>query len=168
MSIDFQKIFLETKENPKNDNPWEGTYIAEYYKLTPKKRGTRAEKIIEKILTQLGYDVQPPTENNGGYDRIVNGIKTEIKFGLAANRNEQWRTVFNHISMQKDWEQIIFGCINGDLSVRIVCFKRNNLPQYLLSCQQGGKKIQNDDFMISGKKSVELLFDENAEVIWIS
>ena len=156
----FSQIEIE------NDNPWKNTPYENYYLLTPRKKGSFAEKAISCLLTELNYNVQNPV--NTGHDRIVNGYKTEIKFGLTTNKNNNWETIFNHISINKDWEKILFCCINGDLSVRVVQFSRDNLPQILLKNQQGGKQIQNDDFMINGNKTTQLMFDEKAEVIWIS
>lgn len=140
-----------------SSSPWKGTPLNDFYLLNPKKKGGQGEKIAGAILEKLGYDVNYDVPNNGGYDMIVDGKKTEIKFSLASTRNFIWQFTFNHIGFKKDWEQIIFVGINGDMNIHIVKYDKDNLPQDLLSKQQGGKKGDNDDFMCSGVKSTKLM-----------
>lgn len=138
-------------------SPWAGTILNDFYLLNPKAKGVKGEKIAEAILTNLGYVVEKTHINNGPFDRFVNGKKTEIKFSLASQRNYDWRFTFNHIGFDKDWEQIIFVGINGDLDIHIVKYNKDEIPMNLLSRQQGGKNGNNDDFMSSGVKSKRLM-----------
>ena len=136
-------------------NPWADTPLETYYLLNPKAKGTQGEKIAEAILIKLGYEVKPRT--NSGNDRLVNNLKTEIKFSAASERNYEWRFTFNHIGFEKDWDQIIFVGVNGDLSIHIVKYDKDKLPKDLLSHQQGGSKSKNDDFMCTGENSTKLM-----------
>ena len=141
--------------NCETNNPWEGTPLERYYTVDPKKKGAQGEKIAMAILENLGYDVKPRT--NAGHDCIVNGVKTEIKFSAASKRNYNWQFTFNHIGFEKDWDQIIFVGVNGDLNIHITKYDKNELSMEFLSHQQGGSKSNNDDFMSTGVKSTQLL-----------
>lgn len=146
------------------DNKWSGTPMEKYAALGPKQKGAYSEKIIRSFLIDQGYKIENPT--NPGHDFIMDGKKIELKFGLATDKNSNWRTIFNHIGLEKDWEEIIFACVNGDCQIRMVKIAKENLPTKLLSHQQGGNKSENDDYMINGVKARQILFEtENVEVI---
>ena len=138
-------------------NPWAGTPLESYYAAHPKKKGVLGENITEAILTKLGYKVENRT--NAGNDRLVNGITTEIKFSAATDRNYNWQFTFNHIGFEKDWDQIIFCGVNGDLNIHISKYTKDELTKQYLSNQQGGKKSNNDDFMSTGTNSTKLLMN---------
>lgn len=136
-------------------NPWKDTPLEDYYCVSPKQKGVQGEKIAETILKELGYDVKPATSS--GNDRLVNGIKTEIKFSAASEKNSDWKFTFNHIGFKKDWDDIIFVGVNGDLRVHITRYNKESFPKEYLSHQQGGKSGDNDDFMSTGTKSQKLM-----------
>ena len=145
-------------------NPWTGTILEGYYALNPASKGSKGEQAVEEMLKQLGYDVQ--RRKNAGHDRVINGVKTEIKFALAVNRNENFQCIFNHIGMEKDWDEIILCCVNGDMEIRMVSFTKDNFPLELCSRQQGGKSGGNDDFMCNANNSFDLLHHEDAKVLF--
>ena len=130
-------------------NPWSDTSVANYYALSNAAKGSAGEQIVESILKEKGYTVEPRV--NTGHDRIINGRKTEIKFCLATKRNTQFKTTFNHIGFNKDWEDILFVCINGDGEIASALYSKENFPHDMIHHQQGGNTSDNDDFMISGK-----------------
>lgn len=152
---------VNTYLNALPKNPWSGTILEDYYALNPASKGSRGESIVSEILKTHNCDVQPRL--NAGHDRIVNGVKTEIKFALAVERNCDFKCIFNHIGMEKDWEEIILCCVNGDLEVKMVSFTKENFPIELCSRQQGGKFSANDDYMSSDGRS--LLEHENAKIL---
>lgn len=136
-------------------NPWKDTPLEDYYCVQPKIKGVQGEKIAETILKELGYDIKPATSS--GNDRLVNGVKTEIKFSAASERNYDWKFTFNHIGFKKDWEDIIFVGVNGDLNIHITKYNKNSFPKEFVSRQQGGKSGDNDDFMSTGAKSQKIM-----------
>lgn len=156
----YINLFTECTIN----NKWAGTPLEKYAALGTRQRGAFSESAVKQILSELGFNIESP--QNPGHDFIMNGIKTELKFGLTTGRNNNWRTMFNHIGLEKDWEQLVLACINGDLKFRIVLIKRDNLSEDLLQHQQGGNKSENDDYMISGVRARKALFDSNAEVLY--
>lgn len=144
-------------------NPWKDTILENYYTLNPASKGSHGEKIVEEILKQFNYEVKPRV--NAGHDRIVNGVKTEIKFALAVNANSDFKCIFNHVGMEKDWEQLILCCVNGDMEIRMVSFTKDNLPIELWTRQQGGKNGGNDDYMCNADNSCKVLWHENANIL---
>ena len=74
--------------------------------------------------------------------------------------------IFNHIGMEKDWDEIILCCVNGDMEIRMVSFTKDNFPLELCSRQQGGKSGGNDDFMCNANNSFDLLHHEDAKVLF--
>lgn len=137
------------------NNPWINTPLERYYTVGAKTKGVKGEEIAAAILKNLGYDVQPRT--TPGHDRIVNGRKTEIKFSAASERNYKWQFTFNHIGFDKDWDDIIFVGVNGDLNIHIVRYTKEELSTKCLSHQQGGNTSSNDDFIIAGTKATDIL-----------
>ena len=141
-------------------NPWENTPLERYCSVNAKSRGAKAEEIVKNILKSNGYDVKLATDT--GHDCIINGVKTEIKFGLATKRNTDYKVIFNHIGFKKDWEQILFVCVNGDGEIVSALYSRDNFPYDAITRQQGGKSGGNDDFMINGTHSKAVLFNPTA------
>lgn len=136
-------------------NLWADTPLERYYAANPKLKGACGEEIAATILSKLGYNVRERT--NPGHDKIINDRKTEIKFSAASERNCKWQFTFNHIGFHKDWDDIIFVGVNGDLSIHITKYTKEELATKCLSHQQGGNTSSNDDFMITGTKSTEIL-----------
>ena len=145
-------------------NPWIGTPVEKYYALANSAKGSVGEQIVEKILKEKGYNVQP--RMNPGHDRIINGRKTEIKFCLATKGNKDYKTTFNHIGFNKDWDDILFVCINGDGEIASALYSKDTFPFDLVHHQQGGNSSNNDDFMISGKASATILFNQTAQKLF--
>ena len=144
-------------------NPWRGTILENYYALNPASKGSKGEQVVEEILKEHGYIVR--NRQNAGHDRIINDVKTEIKFALAVNKNENFQCIFNHIGMSKDWDEIILCCVNGDMEIRMVSFTKDTFPIDLCSRQQGGKNGGNDDYMCNANNSYDLLYHENAKIL---
>ena len=167
-------------------NNWKNTPFENYKNLDPKQKGVLGEMIVEKIMLTEGHKVKKP--GNPGHDRIINGIKTEIKFGLAISPTckktktkliEPDNFTFNHIALEKDWEKFIFCGINPDKdnkNVRIspnqkwpkyriyvmdkVDFEKHmsGADTYPFKRQQGGKGSTNDDYIVAGSKACADLF----------
>ena len=145
-------------------NPWKNTILQGYYALNPASKGSKGEQIVEEILKSLGHSVKPRI--NAGHDRLVDGIKTEIKFALAVGRNTEYQCIFNHIGMTKDWDQIILCCVNGDLEIKMVSFSKEDFPIDMCARQQGGKNGTNDDFMCNSGVSYTMLTHEKAKTLF--
>ena len=63
-------------------DPWIGTPLEGYYKLSPSNMGEVGEILISDYMTMnLNSIVQDRTDP--GHDRIVDGYKVEMKFSAA-------------------------------------------------------------------------------------
>ena len=139
-------------------DPWEETPFKGYVFMSPKQKGEFGERFVSKYLTAELCDVKRAKTSTAGHDRVVNGILTEIKFSLAT-RNKKGGVkkdsfIINHISRDKDWERLIFFGINSDEEdARLVWFNKEDFianlesDECLFAHQQGGKSIENDDFI---------------------
>lgn len=156
---DLKEYFEDPEIVKTNENPWKGTCVEGYYNLLPNQKGSASEKLIIKALEKKGHKVTRRT--NAGHDFVVDGRKVELKFGLATDRNTNFETIYNHISINKDWDDILFVCVNGDGEIKSACFSKENLPWDLAKHQQGGAGVKNDDFMISHGEAAALLDDEH-------
>lgn len=142
---------------------WENTPFKGYALLNNKQKGNYGENIIIDIMTHIGYNVRH--RENSGHDMIIEGITAEAKFSLAQTNHKQKKIlsdvfIINHVSLNKDWERVIFVGINPDNNHRMFWFSKTDFKAILykkyFSVQQGGQKGNNDDYICSGKKIIEL------------
>lgn len=150
-------------------DPWEGTLFEKYVFLNPKQKGEFGEIFTSNVLRYIGLEVIKAETSTSGFDRYVNGKKCEIKFGLAIRDKKggikKDSFIINHVSKEKDWEFLLFIGINPNLQMRPIWFTREDFKKYGCSCfntQQGGKKIENDDYMctnIQGLLSCDWTFE---------
>lgn len=143
-------------------DPWKGTVFENYVFAGNDIKGAFGEAYVNECMKQLGGTITPRT--NAGHDSIINGFKTEIKFALS-QRDTKKRIIkenaytFNHISLAKDWDRIIFMGIHPDSEQTTFVWmskqdvidaleeqKRDDRRTYF-STQQGGEGGGNDDFM---------------------
>tara|TARA_R110002126_G_scaffold131598_1_gene275448 strand:+ start:32 stop:664 length:633 start_codon:yes stop_codon:yes gene_type:complete len=120
----FEDAELENFLIESHKNNWTHTPFEKYPEISTKNKGVFGEKVVEKYMELSGYSVESPIDT--GHDRIIGGIKTEIKFSLAnspmiAGKNDTLRGqklinpdefTFNHIAEGKDWDRLIFFGIN--------------------------------------------------------
>lgn len=154
--------------NWKNDVVW-----SSYHKLGNKQKGTNGEFYVHRLFEAAGYEVHPPAHTD--HDKIVNGLKVEIKTSLAVSEGDtiiKDKFIFNHIAVGKDWDRLLFCCVNPDPEWGNMKIRRNdNLPykkvrlhymdksdfvEYMSNTeykdnvfkhQQSGEKGGNDDFI---------------------
>jgi len=149
----FEDGSLELYISNNIEDPWNKTKYKGYVHMSPKQKGEFGERFTEKHLTINGFDVKSAPSSTSGYDRIVNGKKCEIKYGLATRKNggvTKDSFIINHVSKEKDWDFLLFIGINSEKNMRIIWFKREDFKENCSVCfniQQGGKKIDNDDYM---------------------
>jgi len=140
-------------------DPWDKTKFKGYVHMSPKQKGEFGERFTEKFLTMNGFDIKSASTSTSGYDRMVNDKKCEIKFSLATRGKNGGITkdsfIINHVSKEKDWDFLLFIGINSEKNMRIIWFKKEDFKENCNTCfnfQQGGKKIENDDYMCTNIK----------------
>jgi len=150
-------------------DPWIDTPFKGYRYMDNKQKGELGERYATLMLEHLGHNVEMPHSSTAGYDRIVNGIKTEIKFSLAHTDNKKKclkKDMFtlNHVSHGKDWERLLFVGINREPEdMRIGWMTKEDFSKacsLYFGSQQGGKKVQNDDYLCAGKNLIRLIESE--------
>ena len=154
----FKEIFSDGELvkflNKNKHDPWVNTNFENYVYLLNTQKGIFGEMFVERYMRKKGSIVMP--RENKGHDRIIDGYKTEIKFSLCVRSEEGLKEDFfmiNHISINKDWERLIYFGVNFALSKsRLIWFNKEDFIQNVDSFknQQGGKTVDNDDFMYSG------------------
>jgi hypothetical protein len=143
-------------------DPWDSTPLKGYVTINNKVKGKYGELFIEILMNNLGHDVTQAKKTTSGHDRVINNIRTEVKFGLS-HRNSKDKSVtltdifsFNHFSVNKDWERAILVGINIDCTPYVVWFdkayfvnevSKSDSERKYFNRQQAGKKGGNDDWM---------------------
>jgi len=139
-------------------DPWHDTMFRGYVFMSPKQKGEFGERFVSQYMQGEECLVERAATSTAGHDRVIDGILTEIKFSLAT-RNKKGGVkkdsfIINHVSCDKDWERLIFFGINfEEEDARLMWFTKedfvNNLysDDCLFAHQQGGKSIENDDYI---------------------
>tara|TARA_B110000208_G_scaffold56537_1_gene74253 strand:+ start:4945 stop:5757 length:813 start_codon:yes stop_codon:yes gene_type:complete len=223
-------------------DPWEGTRFEGYVASSAKRKGIFGEQFADEVFKSSGYSVKPAHSSTAGHDRVINGYKVEIKFGLSTKKKKskkrkgyteyvnkqlkklcslrdlsnkgkkaclvkrlkEWDLenlpdkqplsyedvrrvmeemdppeidygvikdsfVINHVSKAKDWDYLMAIYINPvEADIRLFWFNNEDFVKHIDGCggdlsgsafnyQQGGKKIKNDDYMLSGVTSLHKL-----------
>ena len=130
-NVDSLKHFIDNKI--KYSNYWKDTVMENYNQLTQKAKGDVGEKVVEDFMKERSFEIAPSEKYNDVYDKYINGIKTEIKFSLSQNDQEN-NFMINHIKVNILWERFIFYGWNRDLPHQTVwctaeqmklCWKEN-------------------------------------------
>ena len=165
---------------------WKGTPWEQYCVLGPKQKGGFGELVLEAYLSKDSHNVGTPLGT--GHARIINGLRGEIKFSVAnSNKKKDGKLIdpdsftFNHIAVGKDWEVFWFVGINPSLenpnvrqkkgrsswpSQRIYMMSKADFANHMsqentfpFRPQQGGKKANNDDYIVAGPDACKALFE---------
>ena len=146
-------------------DPWEDTEFKGYVYMSPKQKGEFGERFVSYYMLITDRAVKRAETSTAGHDRIIDGIKTEIKFSLAT-RNKKGgvnkdKFIINHLACGKDWERFIFCGINpNEEDIRIFYILKADFEAHLKSddclfnVQQGGKDSGNDDFICTKVKEL--------------
>lgn len=151
-------------------DPWKETPFSGYRSMDNKQKGALGEMLVREHFIDLGHEVKTAETSTSGYDLIIDGIRTEVKFSLAHTdiKNNKTKTdcfTMNHVAVGKNWERLIFLGVNQQSDPRFVFttkelfVKALNKGEYF-SRQQGGKHGNNDDYMIAGAKLKKLIESE--------
>lgn len=152
-------------------DPWIGSPFEGYRYMGNKQKGELGERLVTLIMEKAGYNVEFAHTSTAGYDRILNGIKTEIKFSVAHTDTKK-RSIkkdcftMNHVAVGKDWDRLIFIGVNENPNEFKAVYMTKEMFENCLKTdnhfnhQQGGKNSKNDDYMVTEKKLRELIQSE--------
>jgi hypothetical protein len=141
-------------------NLWIGTPYEFYFTLHNTQQGKIGECFVDSFMTKRG-SVVSGRQKGAGHDKTIDGMRVEIKFSLQ--KSKLYDFVFNHISVGKDWERIIFCGLNVDDSSVFVWCNKDDFASYIarngntgsFKGAQGGNSMNNDDYIISGPPNVK-------------
>jgi hypothetical protein len=148
----FSEIAKPILEAARNDiDYYAGTIYEGFLELPNTVRGSIGEHIVSADMASRGHVVQDRT--SAGHDRIIDGIKTEIKHAIQGKFGPDSH-ILNHISADKDWDRLVFYGVNRPLeNMRRVWFTKEdflaNIDCGIFRRQQGGADLENDDYMCS-------------------
>lgn len=139
-------------------DPWVNTPFEGYVYMSPKQKGEFGERFVSSFFKKVMLcEVNKAPTSTAGHDRVIDGFRTEIKFSLATRKGGKIQPdtfIINHVSKDKDWERLVFFGINPEESdCRFLWFNKEDFLSHLkvsdccFSSQQGGKRINNDDYM---------------------
>lgn len=123
-------------------------------RLSSKRKGKYFEELVEEILTDYGYTVTPPYSTD--HDRVVNGLKMEIKGSFLWGDEGGFR--WQQIRVNQDYDFVCFLAIYPEKIELFSADKetiKTNLEitdnnGYWIYNQHGGKKINSGTFFIQG------------------
>lgn len=152
-------------------DPWIGTPYERYRYMDNKQKGEYGERLVSLLFETLGSKVERAITSTACYDRLIDGMKVEIKFSLAHTDNKNMRIkpdcfTMNHVAVGKDWDRLVFVGVNPTTHKNREVFMTKEMFVAALesgeffSSQQGGKNGGNDDYMIAGPKLIRLIESE--------
>lgn len=145
----LQKIKELIDNDPYADSPFR-----ELKALSSKRKGAWFERIVESILRSKGYIVEKPSHTD--HDRIVNGLKMEIKGSFMWGSSEGFR--WQQIRSNQDYDFICFLAVypySLDLkgAPKSVVLKEVATPTgegLYIHNQHGGKTKNSGTYFIQG------------------
>ena len=158
----FDSLFADgTLRNYSDSNlndPWVGTPFEGYVFMSPKQKGEFGERFVSKFMNNMLCEVKRAATSTAGHDRVIDNIRTEIKFALATRSKKGGvvvdKFIINHVSVCKDWERLIFCGINpSESDIRVFYITKEDFVEHLKSddclfnTQQGGQNGGNDDYI---------------------
>jgi hypothetical protein len=154
----FEDGSLVDYVNQNVQDPWVGTPLAKYVYMSPKQKGEFGERFVSKYFEAKGSKVKRAKTSTAGHDRVIDDIRTEIKFSVATRDKKggvnEDQFIINHVSKDKDWERLVFFGINPtEEGSRLFWFTKEDFVNHLESedrlfkHQQAGESTGNDDYI---------------------
>lgn len=122
------------------DPRYEGSKFENYKKLGAKQKGAVSERMLSTILEGLGYKVE--SSLNSDHDRIVNGVKVEMKTATLIKDTEE-KLSFLQIRPDQDLERYLMTAILPN-SLEMYWIEKDKILELIekgrVYPQHGGKK----------------------------
>ena len=127
-----------------------------------KQKGKYYELITENVMSQMGYSVSKPV--NTDHDRIIDGVKTEIKGGTLNKGTEVFS--FLQIRPDQDYDELVFTMCYPQKLVMMKMTKEqvmNHVASGVFKKQHGGNKGNSGTYCYYG--NMESLTKLGAQLI---
>ena len=135
-------------ESTKSYSRWIGTEMEDYHLLGPKKKGDLGELIVEKVMSEYGHIVKPPSCGyNGPYDRNIDDFDTEIKFSVSQDKDDE--LMINHVKSEIKWDRFIFYGWNLIKPHRFVWCTKEDMEKCREDTSLWGFQSGEEEFMCS-------------------
>lgn len=123
--------------------------------IPAKQKGSRFEKIVSNVLTKVGHTIQKA--ENSDHDRIINGVKTEIKGATLVKKKNLFS--FLQIRPEQDYQIMIFAMFYPNELVLMEMEKeqiKKNVQCKTFKKQHGGKRGGDETYLYYGNKETLL------------
>ena len=132
------------------DPRWEDSPFFKLKCMKAKQAGSRYEKIVENIFTNMGIEVDAPESSD--HDRIIEGEKIEIK-GSMITKGTDDKFSFLQIRPKQDYDTVVFLAIYFDEINLFEMTKKEikeKIKKGIFKPQHGGKKGDSGTFCYNG------------------
>lgn len=151
----IQLIDAELLVEEKLDERYVNSPFKHLKNIPAKQKGSRFEKIVSNVLTKVGHTIQGP--ENSEHDRIINGVKTEIKGATLVKKKNHFS--FLQIRPEQDYQIMIFAMFYPNELVLMKMEKEQitkNVELGIFKKQHGGKKADSGQFCYYGNRETLL------------
>jgi len=151
----FQKLDCYAEIlNEHDDDYYHGSVFQPLKQLSSKKKGKYFEKIFEEYCVSKGKKVEKP--KNSDHDRIVDGLKVEIKGSFMWDKGTHFR--WQQIRPAQDYDVMVFVAVYHSS----ICFfyaDKDTIKKHVMVVneknewiynQHGGKKVNSGTFFLDG------------------
>ena len=132
------------------DPRWEDSPFFKLKCMKAKQAGSRYEKIVENIFTNMGIEVDAPESSD--HDRIIDGEKIEIK-GSMITKGTDDKFSFLQIRPKQDYDTVVFLAIGfHEINLYELTKKevKEKIKEGIFKPQHGGKKGDSGTFCYNG------------------
>jgi hypothetical protein len=153
-NTETNKAIIESKAK----NPYVGTPFEALQALSSRSKGSKFEHLVQELFEGMGQKVRKP--KNSEHDRIINGVKTEIKssFGWIGDDGEITQFRWQQIRPSQDYEVMLFVAAYpdrlelywADKEVVAAHVEVQNSRGHWIYNQHGGKKVNSGTFFLDG------------------
>ena len=80
-------------------DPWEDTNFKGYVYMSPKQKGEFGERFVSIYMLNADHAVKRAKTSTAGHDRVIDDIRTEIKFSLATRNKKGGAVSYTHLTL---------------------------------------------------------------------
>lgn len=140
--------------NEHEDDYYLGSVFQPLKQLSSKKKGKYFEKIFEEYCISKGKKVEKP--KNSDHDRIVDGLKVEIKGSFMWDNGTHFR--WQQIRPAQDYDLMVFVAVYHS-SIVFLYADKDTVKKYVevqndkgewIHNQHGGKRTNSGTFFLDG------------------
>jgi hypothetical protein len=129
----YKVALKQTDQDPYINSPF-----SVFKNMSSRRKGAAFERIFEEYMVDLGADVQKPV--NSEHDRIVNGVKVEIKGSTLWGEGSHFR--FQQIRANQDYDIIVFISVFPD-RIEFHCADKETAMKKLQIQDEEGNWVHN-------------------------